>query len=405
VVLALVEELAQDFGIDPVLRVIEEPPSTYYRRLWRRDHPSDRQVRDEQLTAKIREIYKDSDDIYGAPRVHAMLVREGETVGRRRVERLMRASGLVGVSPARQVSTTVRNPEDPLSEDLVKRDFTADAPDRLWVTDLTEIATGQGKLYLAAIRDAFSRKIVAWRTSPVADHDLVCGVLEQALVSRRPPADDSLIHHADHGTQYTSIKLTSRLLAHGIRASMGTVGDSLDNALAENMWSLIKTECLRRKGPFETFEQVDMALLLFIDGFYNPRRIQKRLGWLSPDEYEAAWHAARDRQDPDHVPGAADGTASEGSSWVGQPDPSGGAGPAETAGAPSGVAGADGTKPPITKRHDPGGSRRRPSPTPPREGRGRGQRPGVLLDASAVHTVSPTRPTTSRRTPKSATGP
>jgi putative transposase len=248
-------------------------------------------VRDRELTALIRQIHTGSGGVYGSPRVHAMLRRAGQRVSRKRVERLMRQAGLTGVSPARKVCTTVRNPADALSDDLVKRDFTASAPNRLWVTDLTLIDTGEGPLWLSSIRDAFSRRIVAWHTSPRADAELVCTALEYALASRDYERGE-LIHHADHGAQYTSIKLTTRLLKAGIRASMGTVGDSLDNALAENFWSVLKTECVRRTS-FPTRADADLALFEYIDGFYNTRRIQKNLGWLSPDEYEAAWHAER----------------------------------------------------------------------------------------------------------------
>jgi putative transposase len=249
-------------------------------------------VGDGELTALMREIHADSGGIYGSPRVHAMLRRRGEAVSRKRVERLMRQAGLAGVSPARKVRTTVRNPADQLSDDLVKRDFTASAPNRLWVTDLTLIDTGEGPLWLSSIRDAFSRRIVAWHTSPRADAELVCTALEYALASR-DYEEGTLIHHADHGSQYTSIKLTTRLLKAGIKASMGTVGDSFDNALAENFWSVLKTECVRRTS-FPTRADADLALFEYIDGFYNTRRIQKRLGWLSPDEYEVAWHAQHD---------------------------------------------------------------------------------------------------------------
>jgi putative transposase len=209
----------------------------------------------------------------------------------------MRENAITGVSPARKIRTTIPNPADERPEDLVNRQFTATGPNRLWVTDLTVIATGEGPLWLASIRDAFSRKVIAWETGAVADADLVCAVLEYALASRRPAADGTLVHHADHGAQYTSIKLTTRLIRAGINASMGTVGDSYDNALAENMWSTLKTECVRRH-EFATRAEANQALFEYIDGFYNPRRIQKNLGWRSPEEFEAA-HAAGTLTDTD----------------------------------------------------------------------------------------------------------
>jgi putative transposase len=253
-------------------------------------HPSARELRDAALLTAIRRIHEDSGGVYGSPRVHAQLRRQGEAVSRTRVERLMREAGIAGVAPARKVRTTIPDPADARSADLVNRQFTAGGPNRLWVTDLTVIATGEGPLWLASIRDAFSRKVVAWETADTADADLVCAVLEYALRSRRPAADDGLIHHADHGSQYTSIKLTNRLVRAGVRASMGTVGDSFDNALAENLWSAIKTECVRRRQS-ATRAEANQAIFEYIDGFYNPRRIQKGLGWRSPDEFEAAHHA------------------------------------------------------------------------------------------------------------------
>jgi putative transposase len=288
--LELVGELRDAFGVEPLLRELNIPKPTFDRWVKRAQQPSAREARDGELLAAIRRIHADSGGVYGSPRVHAQLKREGEQVSRKRVERLMREAQITGVAPARKVRTTIPNPADPRPADLVNRAFTTDGPDRLWVTDLTVIGTGEGPLWLASIRDAFSRKVVAWETAETADADLVCAVLEYALRSRRPATDGSLIHHADHGSQYTSIKLTSRLIRSGIRASMGTVGDSYDNALSENLWSAIKTECVRRR-EFATRAEANQALFEYLDGFYNPRRIQKGLGWRSPDEFEAAHHA------------------------------------------------------------------------------------------------------------------
>ncbi|WP_351230141.1 IS3 family transposase [Streptomyces sp. NPDC002133] len=229
-------------------------------------------------------------------RVHAVLKREGVAVGRKRVERLMRQAGLAGISPRRGKGFTRRDPDADLAPDLVRRDFTADGPNRLWVTDLTMIATEEGPLWLSAIRDAFSRRVVAWETSARADADLVLTSLEYALASREV-AHGELVHHADHGTQYTSVKLTTRLVRAGIQASMGSVGDSFDNALAENLWMLIKTECIRGR-VFATRAEANLALFEYIDGFYNSRRIQKRLGYLSPIEYEEKHYANQAAAEP-----------------------------------------------------------------------------------------------------------
>lgn len=287
----LVGELRGAFGVEPLLRELSIPKPTFERWVKRAAQPSARELRDGELLAAIRRIHRDSGGVYGSPRIHAVLKREGEAVSRKRVERLMRQASITGVAPARKMRTTIPNPADARAHDLVGRAFTASSPDRLWVTDLTVIGTGEGPLWLASIRDAFSRKVIAWETADTADADLVCAVLEYALRSRRPAHDGSLVHHADHGSQYTSIKLTSRLIRSGIRGSMGTVGDSFDNALAENLWSAIKTECVRR-GEFATRAEANQALFEYLDGFYNPRRIQKGLGWRSPDEFEAAHHAA-----------------------------------------------------------------------------------------------------------------
>ena len=276
-------------GVECVLRELRIAPSTYYR--WRRaaSDPCERRRRDAELTLRIKEIHADSGGIYGSPRVHAMLKREGVTVGRKRVERLMRQADLAGISPRRTKGFTRRDLMATLAPDLVQRDFTVQAPNRLWVTDLTMIPTGEGPLWLSAIRDAFSRRVVAWETSARADADLVLSSLEYALASREVEPG-RLIHHADHGCQYTSIKLTTRLVRAGIQASMGTVGDSLDNALAENLWMLIKTECVRGR-VFATRAEANLALFEYVDGFYNSRRIQQRLGYLSPIEYEEKYYA------------------------------------------------------------------------------------------------------------------
>ncbi|MFE3526615.1 IS3 family transposase [Streptomyces sp. NPDC059161] len=199
----------------------------------------------------------------------------------------MREAEIAGISP-RRGGFTRRDPKAALAPDLVERDFTAPAPNRLWVTDLTMITTGEGPLWLSAIRDAFSRRVVAGETSARADADLVLTTLEYALASREVEPG-KLIHHADHG-RHTSVKLTTRLLRAGVGASMGSVGDSYDNALAENLWMIVKTECIRGR-VFATRAEANLALFEYIDGFYNSRRIQKRLGYLSPVEFEEKHYA------------------------------------------------------------------------------------------------------------------
>jgi putative transposase len=368
--------------------------STFYGWRERAANPSARQLRDAELLEMIRDIHADSDGTYGSPRIHAMLHRAGQAVSRKRVERLMREAGITGVSPARKVRTTVRNPADPLSDDLVKRNFTAPGPDRLWVTDLTMIPTGEGPLWLASIKDAFSRRIVGWHTSPVADTALVLTALEYALALRKPPSDKSLIHHADHGSQYTSIALTTRLAKVGIAASMGTVGDSYDNALAENMWSGIKTERLRRR-ELPTRADAERELFDYIDGFYNTRRIQKKLGYRSPDEYEAAYWAGEDLTIPaTKQPGRADTAGDEGLSSVAQRTAATGDEAADTAGVPSGVAGSVAKDPGNPTTSGRGEPRTRRSPSP-RERRGTGRSPDKPIPNRRTTTE---RPNTRQRT-------
>ena len=284
-------------GVECVLRELHIPTSTYYR--WRQaeKEPCERKRQDAELTERIRQVHQDSGGIYGSPRVHAVLKRDGVHIGRKRVERLMREAGLSGISPRRTgKGFTRRDPDADLAPDLVQRDFTASGPNRLWVTDLTHIHTLEGPLWLSAIRDAFSRRVVAWETSARADADLVLTTLEYALASREV-APGELIHHADHGCQYTSIKLTTRLVRAGVQASMGSVGDSYDNALAENLWTLLKSECIRGR-VFATRAEGNLAIFEYIDGFYNPRRIQKRLGYLSPIEFEEKHYANQAAAEP-----------------------------------------------------------------------------------------------------------
>lgn len=246
--------------------------------------------RDAELTGQIKEIHADSGGIYGSPRVHAVLRREGVHVGRKRVERLLREADIAGIGPRRK-GFTRRDLKATLAPDLVERDFTAPAANRLWVTDLTMISTGEGPLWLSAIRDAFSRRVVAWETSARTDADLVLTTFEHALASREVEPG-TLIHHADHGCQNTSEQLTTRLLRAGVQALMGSVGDSYDNALAENLWMLIKTEYIRGR-TFATRAEANLALFEYSDGFDSSRHIQERLGFLSPIEFEEKHHAER----------------------------------------------------------------------------------------------------------------
>jgi putative transposase len=277
------------FGVEPILRVLGVPVSTFYGWLARRRHPSPRDIEEVWLGEQIQRIHAESGGTYGSPKVHAQLRREGIRVSRKRVERLMRQAGLQGAfMRKRRRSTTRRDPAATPAPDLVNRDFTACEPNRLWVADLSRIPTGEGPLWLASVRDAFSRRIVGWKASDRADTQLVLGALEYALWSRNVERE-RLVFHSDHGAQYTAIRFTQRLVDAGARPSMGSVGDSYDNALAENFFASLKVERVYRTS-YRTREEAELDLVRWIDGWYNPRRIQRELGWLSPDEYEEAYY-------------------------------------------------------------------------------------------------------------------
>ena len=232
---------------------------------------------------------------YGSPRVWLELRRQGVRVGRKRVERIMREHGLQGAHLRRggKHGSTRQNPSHTAAPDLVDRDFRVASPNRLWGADLTRLVTGEGVLWLASVRDAFANRIVGWATDPRATTTLVLTALNHALRSRQVRAGE-LIFHSDKGAQYTALRFTQRLVDAGVAPSTGSTGDSFDNALAENLWSTIKVELMYWPGTtFATRAEAEHALVRYIDGWYNPRRIQAGLGGLSPDEYEDAYHRAR----------------------------------------------------------------------------------------------------------------
>src|SRR6187549_2107031 len=239
---------------------------------------------------------------YGSPRVWLELRRQGVRVGRKRVERLMRTHGLQGAHLRRgwRHGSTRQNPSHTAAPDLVDRDFHTTEPNRLWVADLTQLVTGEGVLWLASVRDAFANRIVGWATDPRATTTLVLTALNHALCSRDVRAGQ-LIFHSDKGAQYTALRFTQRLVDAGVAPSTGSTGDSFDNALAENLWSTIKVELLYWPGTtFVTRVEAEHALVRYIDGWYNPRRIQAGLGGMSPNEYEDAYHHAQ--RDPHRYP-------------------------------------------------------------------------------------------------------
>jgi putative transposase len=292
---------AHDFPAGLVLRVLGIAESTYYDWRARRVTPSRRELDDAALLEQILKVRAAHEfaATYGSPRVWLELRRQGVRVGRKRVERIMRSHGLQGAHLRRgwRHGSTRQNPNHTAAPDLVDRDFRVEAPNRLWVADLTRLVTGEGVLWLASVRDAFANRIVGWATDPRATTALVLTALNHALRSRDVRAGE-LIHHSDKGAQYTALRFTQRLVDAGVAPSTGSTGDSFDNALAENLWSTIKIELIYWPGTtFATRPEAEHALIRYIDGWYNPRRIQAGLDGLSPDEYEDAYHR-HTRPDP-----------------------------------------------------------------------------------------------------------
>ncbi len=265
-------------------RVLEVSPSGFYEWRHRRHHPSDRTRSDAALVEKIRESHRASRRSYGSPRVWADLrLGEGICCSRKRVERLMRLHGIVGIHK-RRTGCTRRDPDAEPSEDLVQRHFAADGPDRLWVSDVTEHRTAEGKVYLAVVLDAWSRRVVGWS---IADHiraELVVDALQMAVWRRRPPAERTICH-SDHGSQYTSWAFGRRLRAAGVLGSMGSIGDAYDNAMAESFFSTLQRELLD-EHRWTTRRQLALAVFEWIEAWYNPARRHSSLGDLSPIEFE-----------------------------------------------------------------------------------------------------------------------
>jgi putative transposase len=282
----LIEAEKAEHSVVRLCRLLGVSPSGYYA--WRRRPPSARAWADAALVATIREVHAASRGTYGAPRVHAELGdAHGVRCGRKRVARLMRADGLAGVCRRRSVRTTRRDEAATVSDDLVKRAFAATAPDRLWVADITSLPTWAGFLYLAVVLDACTRRVVGWAMAEHMRAELVVDALDMALWNRRPTA--GLVHHSDHGSQYTSLAFGRRCREAGIAVSMGSVGDCFDNALAESFFATLECELVAR-SRWRTHAEARMAVFDFIEAFYNPRRRHSALGYLSPAAYERQHH-------------------------------------------------------------------------------------------------------------------
>ncbi len=284
---AFVDEYRREYGVEPICRVLPIAPSTYYEHKARQADPSripPRVRRDALLRDEIERVWNDNFQVYGARKVWRQLGREGWDVGRCTVERLMRQMGLQGATRGRSFKvTTIVDWTESRPADLVERDFSAQRPNQLWLADLTYVATWTGFVYVAFVIDAFSRMIVGWRAATTLRSDLALDALEQALYAR--PESDWLVHHSDRGVQYLSIRYTERLLEAGIESSVGSVGDSYDNALAETIIGLYKTEVIRHRGPWRNLEHVEFATLEWVDWFNN-RRLLAPIGNIPPVEFE-----------------------------------------------------------------------------------------------------------------------
>jgi putative transposase len=280
----------EDYGVESICRVLPIAPSTYYEEKHRQVHPErapERIRRDAALKLEIQRVWEDNFEVYGVRKVWRQLQREGFHVARCTVERLMKSMGLSGAIRGKRVRTTIADQSAPKPFDLVKRDFTAERPNQLWVADFTYVATWLGFVYVAFVIDVFSRTIVGWRASRSMSAELTLDALEQALWARQ--VKEGLIHHSDRGSQYLSIRYSERLAEEGVLPSVGSVGSSYDNALAETIIGLFKTEVIRKKGPWKNLETVEFATLAWVDWFNN-RRLFEPIGNIPPAELEQVYY-------------------------------------------------------------------------------------------------------------------
>ncbi len=283
--IAYVDSHRERFGVEPICRALQFAPSTYWSA--KRRAPSARARRDEVLKVEIARVHAENFGVYGAPKVWTQLNREGRRVARCTVERLMRDLGISGAVRGKPRRTTVADTAAERPRDLVERRFSAPAPNRLWVADITYVRTWSGFCYVSLVADAYSRRIVGWHASRSLRSDLAINALEQAIWQRNRTGADlgGLVHHSDRGGQYLSIRYTERLAANDIVASVGSRGDSYDNALAESIIGLYKTELVRNKGPWKGLEDLELATLEWVDWF-NHRRLFWELGRIPPAEAE-----------------------------------------------------------------------------------------------------------------------
>src|SRR5262245_7910579 len=291
---AFIDQHRATYGVEPICAVLPIAPSTYCRHKVQQREPDKRSARtrhDEELRAAIQRIWDANHQVYGPRKVWKQLRREGHCVSRCTVERVMRAMGVRGTSRGRAwVITTRAKAAAERPADLVDRRCTATRPNQLWVADFTYVATWRGFVYAAFVIDVFARRIVGWRVSASLRTDFVLDALEQAIYDRCGAGVDDLVHHSDRGTQYLSMRYTERLVDAGIEPSVGSRGDYYDNALAESVIGLFKTEVIQRKGPWRHLEAVEFATLTWVDWF-NTRRLLAPIGYVPPAEYEAQYDA------------------------------------------------------------------------------------------------------------------
>lgn len=294
--IAFIDDNRERHGVEPICKVLPIAPSTYRRHVAQRRDPlrlSARARRDLALKPEIARVFAENFAVYGVRKVWRQMRREGFAIARCTVERLMRDMGLHGVIRGKPLRTTISDKAAPCPLDRVNRQFHAPAPNRLWVSDFTYVSTWGGFVYVAFVIDVYARYIVGWRVSRTAHASFVLDALEQALHDRRPVHRGGLVHHSDRGSQYVSIKYTERLAEAGIEPSVGSVGDSYDNALAETINGLYKAEVIHRRGPWRSFEAVEFATLEWVDWF-NHRRLLEPIGNIPPAEAEQQYYAMLD---------------------------------------------------------------------------------------------------------------
>ena len=287
-----VDEHRDAHGVEPIFKALQIASSGYRRYAARHRTPAlrcARAQRDDALAPQIARVWQANLEVYGAKKVWRQLHREGHVMARCTVERLMRRQGLRGVIRGKVVRTTIPDPKAACPRDLVHRQFKADRPNQLWVSDFTCVSTWQGWQYVAFVIDVFARRIVGWRVSSSMHTDFVLDALEQALYARQPERDKSLVHHSDRGSQYVSIRYSERLDEAGIAPSVGSKGDSYDNALAETINGLYKAEMIHRRAPWKTKVAVELATLEWVSWF-NHHRLLEPIGHIPPAEFEANDH-------------------------------------------------------------------------------------------------------------------